>query len=1146
MRINRLDLTRYGKFTDRSIDFGRQTSGAPDLHILYGPNEAGKSTTLSAWLDLLFGIPTQSNYGFLHPYNTMRIGAALQIGDRQIEIARTKGRQNTLLDASGAALPETVLQPGLGGIDRAAYQAMFSLDDETLEAGGESILASQGDLGQLLFSASAGLADLSANLDAQRKEADAFHRSGARKGGLADLKAELADLDDHRRKIDTQASDYARLSDAQAQAQTAWQAAQTAQAEAATRLESVRRTLTALPLYTRLTGVINALAPLASLPVPPTDWAETLPDLARSETAISTRLEEIAAAIIRLEAQLLAANPDPAVLARGPRVAATVALKSAHDEAVKDLPARRSEAAEAAIAIAGLLHRLGHPNRAPEDLLLPAATIGGLRGLIEARSGVTTRLAAAQAEAEAARNRQTDAEAALGGAGGSASGIGAVTALVATLRARDPAQALRQAERQVTAAEAALAPRLASLRPWNGKGTDLLAMDVPSRDRLEALAQQLEECARAAAEADATLARLTHEATRHDAALNARQTAGRATAEDAVATRAARERLWAAHRDTLTEASAEAFEAALRRDDQITADRAALGAEEAASARAREALAVLRADIRAAEPVRDTTRARHSQLVTELAGVVTRVSPALPATMTALALRDWVALRALALEAQSALSQASADRDAARGTALEAREALSAALVASGVASDPSVPFDTLFAQAQSLSDIAARLSALRETMAEATRTNARRSEELARAEAMDRAWTDELAALCAGTWLADSGLPDVAGVREVLTVLDLLDRAVAQRSGLTDRIAKMEANQAAFGTACAELGKTLALPSAEPAQLWHEITDRLAKAEAARQTRDEATAELQAAFEKQAAQQAAAERLAARIAEMAGFFGVSSLAEVRDSLAASARKAELLAARGSLEQDIQAALGCDTLPKALALVSGADHGALDHDHARLSAEADQLARAAQEDFARLSEARRQLDSVGGDDAVARLAEARQTVLLDMAEATRHHLRQRFGVLAVDHALRTYRDNHRSGMMRRASDAFSTISRGAYTGLAAQPEKDREVLVALAADGGSKLAQNLSKGTRFQLYLALRVAGYHEYAQSHSPVPFIADDIMETFDDDRAAEAFTLLAGMAQVGQVIYLTHHRHLCDIAVAICPGATVHTLP
>ena len=58
-------------------------------------------------------------------------------------------------------------------------------------------------------------------------------------------------------------------------------------------------------------------------------------------------------------------------------------------------------------------------------------------------------------------------------------------------------------------------------------------------------------------------------------------------------------------------------------------------------------------------------------------------------------------------------------------------------------------------------------------------------------------------------------------------------------------------------------------------------------------------------------------------------------------------------------------------------------------------------------------------------------------------------------------------------------------------------------------------------------------------------MPFVADDIMETFDDFRAAEAFRLFAGMAEVGQVIYLTHHRHLIDVARAACPTVTVHDL-
>ena len=87
----------------------------------------------------------------------------------------------------------------------------------------------------------------------------------------------------------------------------------------------------------------------------------------------------------------------------------------------------------------------------------------------------------------------------------------------------------------------------------------------------------------------------------------------------------------------------------------------------------------------------------------------------------------------------------------------------------------------------------------------------------------------------------------------------------------------------------------------------------------------------------------------------------------------------------------------------------------------------------------------------------------------------------------------------------------------------------------------------MSKGARrFQLYLALRVADYFEFVDQHGPVPLVADDILETFDDFRAEEAFRLFTEMAGVGQVIYLSHHRHLCEIAREVCPNVTIHELP
>ena len=99
--------------------------------------------------------------------------------------------------------------------------------------------------------------------------------------------------------------------------------------------------------------------------------------------------------------------------------------------------------------------------------------------------------------------------------------------------------------------------------------------------------------------------------------------------------------------------------------------------------------------------------------------------------------------------------------------------------------------------------------------------------------------------------------------------------------------------------------------------------------------------------------------------------------------------------------------------------------------------------------------------------------------------------------------------------------------------------------MALPKTGGAKLAIDLSTGTRFQLYLALRVAGYHEFTRARVPVPFIADDIMETFDDSRTRLALGALAEMSRAGQVIYLTHHRHICDLAREHCPEARILSL-
>jgi uncharacterized protein YhaN len=234
-----------------------------------------------------------------------------------------------------------------------------------------------------------------------------------------------------------------------------------------------------------------------------------------------------------------------------------------------------------------------------------------------------------------------------------------------------------------------------------------------------------------------------------------------------------------------------------------------------------------------------------------------------------------------------------------------------------------------------------------------------------------------------------------------------------------------------------------------------------------------------------------------------------------------------------------------DTIEEAEKSLDAMDRGSLEADLVEQKARFDDENRRIRDLFAARNRAEDRIGAVGGDAAVAVIEAKRRTILLTIEDKALAYLRLRREAAAAERALRAYRDRHRSSMMARASESFALISRGAYSELVTQPSNESELLIANGSDGSSKIASELSKGTRFQLYLALRVAGYHEFARAHTPAPFFADDIMETFDDFRAEEAFRLLAGMAATGQVVYFTHHRHLCEIARMVEPAVIVHDL-
>lgn len=1155
MRLRRLDLIRYGKFTDRTIDFGQKPESGPDLHIVFGLNEAGKSTALSGYLDLLFGIEERSRYNFLHEYSAMRIGAVLELGGAEHTFTRTKQRTNSLLDETGQPVSEMAISAHLAGLSRDSYETMFSLDDETLEAGGKSILESRGDLGKLLFTASAGLGHASDTLSALEAEADRLYRKQAHGTELALLKKRLAELKADKDAVDTLASTYESLEAERLDATEKYNRSIAERSVLSARLETIAKYLRAIPILADIRRKQAQLAELPEIASPARTWTGSVADMIEADASLRTRLSASVEELERVTAKIASVDVDAVILAISERVRGLADRKVRHVSAGLDLPSRRTELQILDNAVATCLGALGRSSEPdPAKLLLPAATIGAVRTMVEQRSGIVTSVRVAREEAAAAADALQTARERVGEE--RAVPEPARARLVSALSTAKASGYMRETKAAREAADAGAVrweAAIARLHPWSGDAQALARLAIPNAGQLgawKALAAELGKSRGVLSE------RLAEHQGNHDL-LSARLKAFRAsvdvTDDDAAnAIRRARDEAWARHRGDLTGDTADDFAAALARDDSVGAGRLANArelveirstnrnlAETAATiAHARDELARNGSDREAALfEIRAAAR--------ELLGPWQETSPEQLIEL----IEDRIAARIDALAAWEEIELSRKKAERAVDEEGRIRMELSGALASVGVGSGPGESLERVMAVAELFLERQFKVDAER---TEALKTVSTRLEDLATrrravevAERREDEWQAGIAEALKGTWL-ESGI-SASGMGGVLDQLAELSKSLQDRDAMQLRIAKMEADRDNFlvevSAVAAEAGE--AADDDEPEQLATRLAERLERGERTREAKASLVNDLQRLQDAREILDAEISAHERRKNEVLSVFGVATLSEVvqRDELLRD--RDRLRTAVAELQEQVSFELAVEGFEQARSMLDAVDLDSLAIEKAGAEQRLRDLDEALQHQLIRQTRATDKLDAIGGDSAVARIDAERRTVLLEIEEKAVRFIELKLGIMSAGNALRLYRERHRSGMMERASDAFALMTRDQYSGLTTQPVKGGEVLIALQRDGQSKVADALSKGARFQLYLALRLAGYYEFAQFRPSVPFIADDIMETFDHVRSEEVFRLFGGMASAGQVIYLTHHQHLCEIAKAVVPNVAIHEL-
>jgi len=188
----------------------------------------------------------------------------------------------------------------------------------------------------------------------------------------------------------------------------------------------------------------------------------------------------------------------------------------------------------------------------------------------------------------------------------------------------------------------------------------------------------------------------------------------------------------------------------------------------------------------------------------------------------------------------------------------------------------------------------------------------------------------------------------------------------------------------------------------------------------------------------------------------------------------------------------------------------------------------------------------KELELMDGNDEAAVLADQSQSILASIRSNAERFVRLKLAARILRNEIERYRRDNQGPLVMRASECFNVLTRGSFEGLRTDfNEKDEPVLAGIRPNGEHVHVEGMSNGTRDQLYLALRLASLEKYMESSEPMPFIVDDILVDFDDDRSEAALNALEELAKKTQVILFTHHSRVVEQAKRLQGSVQVHDL-
>lgn len=1164
MRIQQLNLMAYGPFTDKVLNF--EDAG---LHVIYGPNEAGKSSALRALTALLYGIENSTTDNQVHENGSLRIGGSLLNADgHTLDIVRRKGRTKTLLSPDSSPLDEQVLTPYLQGVTRALFQTLFGIDHKALVQGGRDILEQKGDVGQALFSAALGshlLHDVLTDLDNEAVELFKPRGSTQKINTALKLRAEAvtqlgvsslksSTWEQHQKALEESAARLDRVN--------------TELDSSRTQINRLKRIQRVLPYLGERRRLHTELEQLGDIVVLSEDFSKRRQEAEKKLSTAQSLLDSRTPQRERLHSELQTVSVNSELLEQAENIQSLHSRLESYRQGLLERPRLEAEEKQLVTDARAILREV-RPDldwQAVETLRTILSRKAAVNELVKKHPLTLEKLTQTESELNKKRHMLETVRSELGKLKPARSTALLRGQIAASRNLGEIGKALDTTRSELQSLTDQSAAKLSRLNFWQGQLDQVAGLRIPGREAIDQFDDDFKQLGVRKQQCQNYLDEniLLLQKTRQD--LDEINKAGQVVTEDEMLDiRKERDTLWQLLRrrwvsgeDTQAESARyvdsntelhEVFENRLTTADDM-ADR--LRRE---SSRVLK-LAALQSTLTAEKEKSEQLSERMDNVVNDEALLVShwqqlwsdcQIIPG-----TAREMRSWLdsyeSLRADVEQTHSLQHQLNdldkrnvehisllIEQTEALGLSIKRPTELAAMLIASETCADELDAATTKHKEiVQKQDDIEQDINVLDDQRQDTNQT----------LDSWKLAWSALMQELALPQNLQPVEMDEL--IDSIRVLFEKLDEAARRQISL----ASIHESNTAYSDQVQRMVDSVApehssLPPEEAVLKLYTLLSENQSTRTSEHRLQEQIKQIDGDIAESTAVLKSMNLTLETLCQEAKCDDHSKLDELENR---SAQYLELKQSITSNEKDITNAGDGNTI-KELEIEADSVEvdslpAAIEQLHNRINDELEPERSVLTE---RKGREKAEIEKMDGSNSAAELAEKASSILAGIRTDAEEYVRVKLAAKVLREHIERYRQENQGPLIKRASEHFTALTRQSFRGLVTDFNAKDEPVLTGVRDVGSKpvKVEGMSSGTLDQLYLALRLASLEKYAASATPMPFIVDDVLIEFDDDRSLAALQALADMAQTTQVILFTHHSRILEQTGDIKGGVTEHRL-